>query len=285
MDGPEVEGRNHGPLADGDDLLTSDAALRIALERFGRFGRGARVENGVLLTCGPAGSSGPYAHAVFRLTRACRAERLLTLAGRHASWCGAPVGVWTRSHADADIEAAARAAGFGRLSDPPLTGMVVATASLPARLPPRAEGTVTRAEGTVTRAQDPSVLAAVVAAAFGRRGVSVAAASALVGNALLLNAEGTHAFLAVGDGQPVASALAFVEPPYGVLTFIGTIPSARRHGAATAVTLAAMRAAIEGGSRKLGLQATQGARRLYQGLGFADVTEYPCYLVPPSAAR
>ncbi len=258
-----------------DDLAASDQALRIALERFGRAGRGAWVEDGVLLTCGPAGSGGPYAHAVLRLTHRCTAERVLTIARQHASRCGTPVGLWTSRYADADIDAAGRAAGYGRFSDPPLTGMVADAPSDPP---------LVRAAGAVTRTEDPQELAAVVAAAFSQRGVSAAAACALVGNPRLLKAEGTHAFLAVTDGRPTASAIAFVEPPYGVLTYIGTIPSARRRGAATEVTVVAMRAAVDGGAGKLGLQATSEARSLYQGLGFADVTEYPCYRVPPSPA-
>jgi hypothetical protein len=113
VDRPNVRGQFGGSLAQFDDLVAADTALRIALERFGRFGLGARVQGGVLLTCGPAGSSGPYAHAVLRLARGCAAERLLALAGQHAGDCGTPVALWIRRHADADIETAARTAGLG----------------------------------------------------------------------------------------------------------------------------------------------------------------------------
>ena len=142
-----------------------------------------------------------------------------------------------------------------------------------------------RAAGTVRRAQDPEMFAAVVAAAFEQRGISFAAASALLDNPPLLNAEGSHAFVAVTNGQPVASAIVFVEPPYGSLAYIGTIPAARRRGAATEVTVVAMRAAIKDGATRLGLQATPEGKVLYRRLGFAEVTEYPCYLIPPSPVR
>jgi len=64
-----------------------------------------------------------------------------------------------------------------------------------------------------------------------------------------------------------------------VLSYIGTVPAARRRGAATEVAVAAMCAAIESGARHLGLQATQEAKALYRRLGFAEVTTYSCYLV------
>jgi ribosomal protein S18 acetylase RimI-like enzyme len=260
-----------------DDLVASDAALRIALARFGRFGLGARVREGVLLTCGPVGSTGPYAHAVLRLRRGCTAQRLLTLAGQHAAEWGTPVAVWIRRHADGDIETAARTAGYALFGDDPvLTGMVARGA--PASSDPRVEG-------TVTRTQDPQVLATLVAEAFGERGISVAAASALVGNPRLLSAEGSYAFVAVRDGQAVACAMAYVEPPYGALSYIGTVPAARRRGVATEVTMAAMRTAIDRGATRLGLQASKEGKGLYQRLGFAAVTEYTCYLVPPSPVR
>ena len=229
MDRSDVEGQLDSSLAPLDDIDASDAALRIVLERLGRFGLGAWVQDGVLLTCGPAGSSGPYAHAVLRLTRECAPERILTLAVEHARRCGTPVGLWVRSHADADIETAAREAGYGLFDgSAALVGMVAEEAPAPPD---------PRAAGVVRRAQDPEMFAAVVAAAFGQRGISFAAASALLDNPPLLNAEGSHAFVAVTNGQPVASALVFVEPPYGALAYIGTIPAARRSGAATEVTV------------------------------------------------
>lgn len=277
MDRSDVEGRLDSSLARLDDIDASDAALRIVLERLGWFGLGAWVQEGVLLTCGPAGSTGPYAHAVLRVSRECAAERLLTLAVAHARRCGTPVGLWVRSHADADLERAARKAGYVRFGgSDALMGMV-------AREAPASSDA--RAAGTVRRAQDPEMFAAVVAAAFGQRGISSAAASALLDNPPLLSAEGSHAFIAVTNGQPVASAIVFVEPPYGALAYIGTIPAARRRGAATEVTVAAMRAAIKDGATRLGLQATPEGKVLYRRLGFAEVTEYPCYLIPPPPVR
>ena len=274
MDRSDVEGQLDSSSARRDDVVASDAALRIVLERLGRFGVGAWVRDGVLFTCGPDGSSGPYAHAVLCLTRKCSADRSLTLAVEHARWCGTPVGLWVRGHADSDVETAARRAGLGLFGGSDvLTGMVAheAPASSDAR-----------AASIVRRAKDPEMFAAVVAAAFEERGISFAAAAALLDNPPLLNAEGSHAFVALTDGQPVASAIVFVEPPYGALAYIGTIPAARRRGAATEVTVAAMRAAINRGASRLCLQATPEGKILYQRLGFAEVTEYPCYLVPPS---
>lgn len=276
MDRSDVEGPLDTSLAPLDDIDASDVALRIVLERLGRFGLGASVHDGVLLTRGPAGSSGPYAHAVLCLTRECAAARILGLAVEHAQRCGAPVGLWLRSHADADIQTTALKAGYGLFGGPAvLTGMVAHDA--PTSADPRAAG--------IVRAQDAKTFAAVVAAAFGQRGISFAAASALLDNQPLLNAEGSHAFVAVNNGQPVACAIAFVEPPYGALAYIGTIPAARRRGAATAVTVAAMRAAINDGATRLGLQATPEGKALYRRLGFSDATEYPCYLISPSSAR
>ncbi len=256
------------------DLDASDAGLRIVLERLGRYGLGASVEEGLLLTRGPAGSAGSYAHAVLRLSGRPTAARTLSGARDHADRCGVPVVLWIRAHHDADLDSAARSAGLAPVGGArPLAGMI---AREPLSFPPGRE------EGIVKPAHDARVFAEIVAAAYAQRGVTPEAARALLGNPRLLNAEHTRALEAVVDGEPVASALVCVEAPVAVLSWIGTIPTARRRGVATLITEAAMRTAVECGAGIIALQASAEGEPLYQQLGFQEVTRYGRYLVEPA---
>lgn len=256
------------------DLDASDAGLRIVLERFGRSGLGAWVKKGLLLTRGPAGSTGSYAHAALRITEQPTAAETLRDARDHADRCGMPAVLWIQAHRDADLDLAARSAGLAVVGDVrPLAGMI-------ARWPPSSP--LARVEGIVKPVDDARVFAEVVAAAYAQRDVTPEAAMALLGNPRLLNAERTHALIAVVDGEPVASALVFIEAPVAVLSWIGTIPKARRRGAATLITAAAMQAAVERGASIVALQASEEGVPLYQRLGFQQVTRYGRYLVQPT---
>lgn len=95
-----------------DDMEASDAALRSVLERFGRCGRGVSIEDALLLTCGPVGSVGSYAHAALPLSRNYDAREVLRCVREHASRCAASVVLWASAQHDADLREAAGAAGL-----------------------------------------------------------------------------------------------------------------------------------------------------------------------------
>jgi ribosomal protein S18 acetylase RimI-like enzyme len=256
-----------------DDVEASDAALRSVLERFGRCGRGAWITNGLLLTCGPVGSVGSYAHTALPLSRDCDAREVLQRAREHARRCEASVVLWVSAEHNADLREAAGADGLSP------AGSGFERPGMIARETPPIQAS--RAV-TVEPVRDPRVFARVVAAAYAHRGVSAEAAFALLANPRLLAAAGTHMLLALLEREPVASVLGFIDGPVGVLSWIGTVPHARGRGIAKLVTAAAVHAAMAHGARVVGLQATEEGEPLYRQLGFTEATRYVRYVVEPT---
>ena len=138
---------------------------------------------------------------------------------------------------------------------------------------------------TVEPVRDPRAFAGVVAAAYAHRGVSAEAAFALLANPRLLTAASNHMLVALLDNRPVASALAFVAGPVGVLSWIGTVPHARGRGLGKLITAAATHTAMAHGARTVGLQATEEGEPLYRALGFSEAARYARYVVEPSITR
>jgi ribosomal protein S18 acetylase RimI-like enzyme len=76
------------------------------------------------------------------------------------------------------------------------------------------------------------------------------------------------AYRADYDGQPAAVALALHHNHDCGVSFVATIPQARRQGLATAVMRQALRDAIAKGCTTTTLQATDVGERLYENLGY-----------------
>ena len=76
------------------------------------------------------------------------------------------------------------------------------------------------------------------------------------------------AYRADHDGQPAAVALALHHNHDCGVSFVATIPQARRQGLATAVMRQALRDAIAKGCTTTTLQATDVGERLYENLGY-----------------
>jgi GNAT superfamily N-acetyltransferase len=264
------------PRVGRDDLEASDAALRIVLERFGRCGRGVWIEDGLLLTCGPVGSVGSYAHAALPLSRDCDAREVLQRTREHAGRCEASVTLWVTAQHDADLRDAASAAGLSP------SGSGFERPGMIARQRPAVRASC---GVTVEPVRDPRAFAGVVAEAYAHRGVSAEAAFALLANPRLVSAAGSHMLVALLEGEPVASALGFIDGPVGVLSWIGTVPRARGRGIAKLITAAAVRTAMAHGVRTVGLQATEEGEPLYRQLGFREATRYVRYVMDPSITR
>lgn len=80
-----------------------------------------------------------------------------------------------------------------------------------------------------------------------------------------------HVVVALLDGEPVATAIAFdLDGDCGIYN-VGTLEHARRRGLGTALTVVLLRDALERGCATASLQATPMAERLYAALGFRDL--------------
>ena len=79
------------------------------------------------------------------------------------------------------------------------------------------------------------------------------------------------------DGRPVSTALGFVVDDVVGIYNVATPPAERRHGAGTAVTVAAIAAAQAGGARWAILESSEMGRRVYERLGFRQVCDVTIY--------
>jgi GNAT superfamily N-acetyltransferase len=84
-------------------------------------------------------------------------------------------------------------------------------------------------------------------------------------------------YLAYWDGIPAASCITFKSDEIISLYFIATLPQYRNRGLGRAVTLYAMKKAIEQGYLVAGLQATAMGLSLYEGLGFTTISNEYIY--------
>jgi ribosomal protein S18 acetylase RimI-like enzyme len=93
-----------------------------------------------------------------------------------------------------------------------------------------------------------------------------------------------RALLAMAEvaGRPAAAALSLVEPGSGIggVFWVGTLPEARRLGAASAVTRVVTNAAFDAGAELVVLQASQAGQPVYARLGYEEVGHHALFLSP-----
>lgn len=87
----------------------------------------------------------------------------------------------------------------------------------------------------------------------------------------------SRTYLARLDGRPVATALGAILDDVLAIYNVATVPGARRRGAGSAVTAAAMTDAQARGARWAILESSEMGRRVYEGLGFRQVTQVAIY--------
>src|SRR6185436_1810814 len=80
-------------------------------------------------------------------------------------------------------------------------------------------------------------------------------------------------YIARIDGRPVATSLGMVVDDVVGIYNVATSPDARRRGAGTAVTAAAMTAARAQGAKWAILESSEMGRSVYERLGFRQVCE------------
>ena len=93
----------------------------------------------------------------------------------------------------------------------------------------------------------------------------------------LLQVEGFRSFLALVDGEPVATAGSYVAPEVpqvGGVYNVATVPEARGRGIGAAVTWAAVGAGARGGAVRSILQASEQGLPVYERMGFATPLRY-----------
>jgi len=183
-----------------------------------------------------------------------------------------------RAHADADLAAAARAAGFIESGNSP--AMV-----LEQRLPDaaRAADVVVR---RVADEADACAFGAVMGEAYATYGMPRECGPALVGTLDVLHAPHVVAVVAVLDGAVAAGAMVIVTHGVAGVYWVGTTPAARGRGLAELCTRAAGNAGFDLGARVAALQASVMGEPIYRRMGYVEVTRYPSLVrfSPPASS-
>ena len=178
--------------------------------------------------------------------------------------------IHVRAHADADVRAAAEAAGLLPMGDPP--GMVLDRRLTDAVAP---AGVVLR---RVETEEDAAAFGEVMGGAYATYGMPADVGPMVVGRLAVLRAPHIVAYLAFVDGQAAAGAMTIVTHGVAGIYWVGTRPFARGRGLAELVTRAAGNAGFDLGARVAALQASVMGEPVYRRMGYVEVTRYPFFV-------
>ncbi len=245
----------------------SDLNLAESYRELARRGGGTVLdEDGLLLFAG-AHPLPFLVNGVMRTGAGPPADEVLA---RASSFFGARARGFTvnvRAHADADLEAAATAAGYTRLGEPPA---MVLERRLPDRDPP--PGVTVR---QVATPEDAAAFALVNGEAYATYGMPRDVTPVLFERLDVLRAPHIASFVArVGDA-PAAAAMVIVTHAVAGIYWVGTRPEMRGRGLAELVTRTATNAGFDRGSRIASLQASVMGEPVYRRMGYVEVTRYP----------
>jgi ribosomal protein S18 acetylase RimI-like enzyme len=229
-----------------------DGFARLQLLLGGHAGKGHTLERpGLVASIVPSAPDSPTLNAAVAIEPDAAAEHVDDLASRYAAAGVRRWGIWLDGHASLAAQALA------------LRDMVVTTASpgmgAPLdELPIHHDATKTEADlATVGRIND---------IAYGNYDGRLERTLTPLPNGVL---KGYQAPL---NDSPAAVALALYHRQDAGISFVATIPKARRKGLATQVMQQALHEAMQQGCTTTTLQATDVGERLYTALGYRRLT-------------
>jgi GNAT superfamily N-acetyltransferase len=178
---------------------------------------------------------------------------------------GYPYEIWI-GEAFADEGAAAlRTAGFER-STWPIPTMILRPRT---ESPPPADGVTVRA------VEDDAALEEHIAMQV-EQGFPYEAARRMY-SASFIGDPDVRIFSAYLDGRPVGSSIAIRTGAVSGIYSVGTLPEARRRGVGTAVTWAAVGAAVGWGATMVALQSSEMGYPVYRDMGFEVLNRYALF--------
>jgi acetyltransferase (GNAT) family protein len=184
-----------------------------------------------------------------------------------------PFSVWTREHADAELERELAAAGYAHFHREP--GMVWFPGAGPAVPPPPGV--------TIEPVRDDAgrrAYARVMARSFGVYGTPESSTVEHFETLASLAAPDIQGYLAWRDGRPVAGATLYMAHGVGGIGWVGTLPEEFGHGYGPAVTWAVIAEGVRRGARFMNLQASPMGEPMYRRIGFTAPTHYRWFLPP-----
>jgi GNAT superfamily N-acetyltransferase len=96
-----------------------------------------------------------------------------------------------------------------------------------------------------------------------------------------LSAEGAYFYASRFNGENAATLMAFDHEGDCGIYMVGTVPTARRRGLATALSVHAVSEARGRGCTTASLQSTKMAEGVYAGVGFRDLGRFDEYVPRP----
>ncbi|HJQ83977.1 MAG TPA: GNAT family N-acetyltransferase [Candidatus Binatia bacterium] len=245
----------------------SDLNYTEAMRELTRRAGGAVLDEDGLMFYAGAHPLPVLANGVMRTGAGPDAATVLARADRFFGARGRGYTAIVRAHADADLEAAATAAGYNNFGSTPA---MVLRERLPDGAPPPGVEVV-----RVGTAEHVAAFAAVNGAAYATYGMPADVAPAALGRPDVMIAPHVAAFVALLEGQPAAAAMTIVTHGVAGIYWVGTVPEARGRGLAELVTRTATNAGFDLGGRIASLQASVMGEPVYRRMGYVEVTRYP----------
>jgi GNAT superfamily N-acetyltransferase len=228
-----------------------DGFARLQLLLGGHAGQGHTLERpGLVASIVPNAPDSPTLNAAVAIEPDRAPDYLTELASRYATAKVRRWGIWLDGHAALAAQALTQA------------GMVVTTAS--PGMGAAIDGIETAA--TATQEADLATVGKVNDLAYGNYDGRLERTLTPLPNGVL------HGYQATLNGSPAAVALALHHDQDAGISFVATIPKARRQGLATNVMQQALTEARHQGCTTTTLQATDVGERLYANLGYRHLT-------------
>lgn len=259
-----------------DDMDACDSSLTDALitmiewQEQGRFVEDA----GMLFAIGNSRFPTPYSNAAFPMDAHIDPGRLLDRASQVFS--DRRYFVWARGRQGGNAGELARSRGFLGMGD--LPAMVIERKVEPSRT----DGI------SVSRARDAAAFAEFVDVskrAYLEAGLPEEIATRLLQRADMALSSSCVAVARI-DGRPAAAAVAITNAVTGIggVYWVGTVPEARRRGAADAVTRLVTNAAFDDGATIVTLQASAAGEPVYLRMGYREVGRYERLVSPKKSS-
>lgn len=260
--------------------VLSDLNLGAYLAHAARRAPGGAVAegDGLVLYAGSHRNPGPYINGLFRLDAGVPPAEALERADAFFAPRKRGYAVWVRDHADADLEAEVRAAGFWQR--PPAEGQPGIAIDRP--IPPRQlDGVDIRRVADEQSARD---FLHVVGDAWGMAGSPPELVWAQFLHPRALLAPEVGAFVVYVEGSmPAAASMNFVRHETAGLYWVARAQAARGRGLGAAAAIASLNAGFKMGARIAIAQSSMRGTPLWISLGFEVITRYRRYVVRPSA--
>lgn len=260
-----------------DEMSACDGSLADAMITMADWQTGARVieEPGMLFVIGKTRFPMPYCNAAYPTDESTDPERLL---GRAAEiFADRRYFVWGRGNDGGQIGRMALARGFLSIGSEP--AMLVEHRVEP----PRVAGI------EIARVRDArgfQEFVEVSALAYLEAGLPAGMAERLL-ERWEPAVQSSVVAVARAEGRPIAGALAITNAITGVggVYWVGTVPEARRRGAADAVARFVTQASFDDGATIVTLQASVAGEPVYLRMGYREVGRYARLLSPERSEK